>query len=209
MCTYQEATNETATPSGAGFVHRRRRRRASTTTPAHTRAGAMPSHHVHTKHQQGTGNWLPAGTDGASTLYWMEVGTPCCGLWLRKSPGPWFPACHLPPPCSPVAGMQGDTRHAKSGARGQGEREGRRCLPRAGLLCGRAAWARRAKAGSALCTPRGACLACLVIGAWCLGLGFRTRHSAKTTRKQKWSGPRPGGLTLRLGDSWGTEVRGW
>jgi hypothetical protein len=25
----------------------------------------------------------------------------------------------------------------------------------------------------------------------------------------KWSGPRPGGLTLRLRDSWGTEVRGW
>ena len=24
-----------------------------------------------------------------------------------------------------------------------------------------------------------------------------------------WSGPRPGGLTLRLRDSWGTEVRGW
>jgi hypothetical protein len=23
------------------------------------------------------------------------------------------------------------------------------------------------------------------------------------------SGPRPGGLTLRLRDSWGTEVRGW
>ena len=25
----------------------------------------------------------------------------------------------------------------------------------------------------------------------------------------QWSGPRPGGLTLRLRDSWGTEVRGW
>jgi hypothetical protein len=25
----------------------------------------------------------------------------------------------------------------------------------------------------------------------------------------KWSGPRPGGLTLRLRGSWGTEVRGW
>jgi hypothetical protein len=24
-----------------------------------------------------------------------------------------------------------------------------------------------------------------------------------------WSGPRPGGLALRLRDSWGTEVRGW
>jgi hypothetical protein len=24
-----------------------------------------------------------------------------------------------------------------------------------------------------------------------------------------WSGPRPGGLTLRLRDSWGIEVRGW
>jgi hypothetical protein len=24
-----------------------------------------------------------------------------------------------------------------------------------------------------------------------------------------WSGPRPGGLTLRLRDSWGNEVRGW
>jgi hypothetical protein len=24
-----------------------------------------------------------------------------------------------------------------------------------------------------------------------------------------WSGARPGGLTLRLRDSWGTEVRGW
>jgi hypothetical protein len=24
-----------------------------------------------------------------------------------------------------------------------------------------------------------------------------------------WSGPRPGGLTLRLRGSWGTEVRGW
>jgi hypothetical protein len=24
-----------------------------------------------------------------------------------------------------------------------------------------------------------------------------------------WSGPRPGGLTLRLRDSWRTEVRGW
>jgi hypothetical protein len=25
----------------------------------------------------------------------------------------------------------------------------------------------------------------------------------------RWSGPRPGGLTLRLRDSWGNEVRGW
>jgi hypothetical protein len=25
----------------------------------------------------------------------------------------------------------------------------------------------------------------------------------------RWSGPRPGGLALRLRDSWGTEVRGW
>jgi hypothetical protein len=24
-----------------------------------------------------------------------------------------------------------------------------------------------------------------------------------------WRGPRPGGLTLRLRGSWGTEVRGW
>jgi hypothetical protein len=31
----------------------------------------------------------------------------------------------------------------------------------------------------------------------------------KQLRGPKWSGPRPGGLTLRLRDSWGTEVRGW
>jgi hypothetical protein len=30
-----------------------------------------------------------------------------------------------------------------------------------------------------------------------------------TTKNILWSGPRPGGLTLRLRDSWGTEVRGW
>jgi hypothetical protein len=29
------------------------------------------------------------------------------------------------------------------------------------------------------------------------------------TAQGKWSGPRPGGLTLRLRGSWGTEVRGW
>jgi hypothetical protein len=28
-------------------------------------------------------------------------------------------------------------------------------------------------------------------------------------RDLEWSGPRPGGLTLRLRGSWGTEVRGW
>jgi hypothetical protein len=28
------------------------------------------------------------------------------------------------------------------------------------------------------------------------------------SRSYKWSGPRPGGLTLRLRDTWGTEVRG-
>jgi hypothetical protein len=32
---------------------------------------------------------------------------------------------------------------------------------------------------------------------------------AAQTVQQEWSGPRPGGLTLRLRDSWGTEVRGW
>jgi hypothetical protein len=29
------------------------------------------------------------------------------------------------------------------------------------------------------------------------------------TNSISWSGPRPGGLTLRLRDSWGNEVRGW
>ena len=42
------------------------------------------------------------------------------------------------------------------------------------------------------------------------------RHSHHHTKHRRdallgcaWSRPRPGGLTLRLRDSWGTEVRGW
>jgi hypothetical protein len=34
-------------------------------------------------------------------------------------------------------------------------------------------------------------------------------RSLKESVCRVWSGPRPGGLTLRLRDSWGTEVRGW
>jgi hypothetical protein len=37
----------------------------------------------------------------------------------------------------------------------------------------------------------------------------RTTPSSCDPANPKWSGPRPGGLTLRLRDSWGTEVRGW
>jgi hypothetical protein len=40
--------------------------------------------------------------------------------------------------------------------------------------------------------------------AWCRGA--RGRNGI---RPPKWSGPRPGGLALRLRGSWGTEVRGW
>jgi hypothetical protein len=48
----------------------------------------------------------------------------------------------------------------------------------------------------------------------CTQGGAATRRECDTSLKNsksaiKWSGPRPGGLALRLRDSWRTEVRGW
>jgi hypothetical protein len=50
---------------------------------------------------------------------------------------------------------------------------------------------------------------CLVAGG---GRGvcrvMKVRINWKSRDERIWSGPRPGGLALRLRDSWGTEVRG-
>jgi hypothetical protein len=50
------------------------------------------------------------------------------------------------------------------------------------------------------------------VASSCKGTGFTcaTAHlSLFCLGIFEWSGPRPGGLTLRQRDSWGTEVRGW
>jgi hypothetical protein len=47
-------------------------------------------------------------------------------------------------------------------------------------------------------------------GRWRMGLWMGPfKRQAVRERYGTWSGPRPGGLTLRLRDSWRTEVRGW
>jgi hypothetical protein len=52
------------------------------------------------------------------------------------------------------------------------------------------------------------------LGGWVGGPASTAGHNGEAGPppiqiRARWSGPRTGGLVLRLRDGWGTEVRGW